>query len=235
MGGFEPLSVLVKLSISHPDCANWQPCLKMLQDHLVSPKDLVPGIKVMINRYQKIPTDVACDMRESLARLSDNGSMYDRLPLSSLFNPDIRGPASVLLGLLFPEDVPMAKITQMLRGDVNLIGAAVELLAQRKEESSLLLFSALSQHDSYEVQEAVVSALVKWILEGVIPDESFALLKEIMADASVHLTNTILPTVYQYPHSDAAEKIIGLLEEKDYAVIPRHLEIVKTKWEKEES
>ena len=232
---FSQLSVLVKLSILHPDCANWQPCLKMLQDHLVSPKDLVPGIKVMINKYQKVPKDVACKMRKPLERLAENGSIHNRLSLSSLFNPDICGPASVLLGLLFPEDVPMAKITQMLRGDVNLIGAAVELLAQRKEESSLLLFSALSQHKNYEVQKAVVSALVKWILEGVIPDESFALLKEIMADASVSLTSVISPIVYQYPHSDAAEKILGLLEEKDYAVIPRHLEIVKTKWEKEES
>lgn len=235
VGGFDQLSVLVNLNILHPDCANWQPCLKMLQDHLVSPRDLVPGIKVMINKYQKVPKDVACKMRKPLARLAENGSIHNRLSLSSLFNPDICGPASVLLGLLFPEDVSMAKITQMLRGDVNLIGAAVELLAQRKEESSFLLFSALSRHDSYEVQEAVVSALVKWILEGVIPDESFALLKEVMADASVSLTSVISPIVYQYPHSDAAEKIIGLLEEKDYAVIPRHLEIIKTKWEKEES
>ena len=234
-GGFNQLSVLVKLNIWHPDCANWQPCLKMLQDHLVSPKDLVPGIKVMINKYQKVPKDVACKMRKPLARLAENGSIHNRLSLSSLFNPDICGPASVLLGLLFPEDVSMAKITQMLRGDVNLIGAAVELLAQRKEESSFLLFSALSRHDSYEVQEAVVSALVKWILEGVIPDESFALLKEVMADASVSLTSVISPIVYQYPHSDAAEKILGLLEGKNYAVVSRNLEIIKTKWEKEES
>lgn len=235
VGGFDQLSVLVNLNILHPDCANWRPCLKMLHDQYVSPKDLALGIEVMIYNYQKIPINIADEMKKPLTRLAESGVIHDTLPFSSLFNADVRGPASLLLGLLFPEDVSMAKITQMLRGDVNLIGAAVELLAQRKEESSLLLFSALSQHDSYEVQEAVVSALVKWILEGVIPDESFALLKEIMADASVSLTSVISPIVYQYPHSDAAEKILGLLEEKDYAVIPRHLEIVKTKWEKEES
>jgi len=230
-GGFNQLSVLVKLNIWHPDCANWQPCLKMLQDHLVSPKDLVPGIKVMINKYQKVPKDVACKMRKPLERLAENGG----LPLPSLFSPDIRGQASLLLGLLFPEDVPIAKITQMLRGDANLIGAGVELLAQRKEESFFLLFSALSQHDSYEVQKAVASALVKWILEGFIPDESFALLKEIVADASVRLTSAISLLVEQYPYSDATEEIISLLEEKDYAVVSRNLEIIKTKWEKEES
>lgn len=235
VGGFDQLSVLVNLNILHPDCANWRPCLKMLHDQCVSPKDLALGIEVMIYNYQKIPIDIADEMKKPLTRLAESGVIHDTLPFSSLFNADVRGPASVLLGLLFPEDVPMAKITQMLRGDVNLIGAAVELLAQRKEESSLLLFSALSQHKNYEVQKAVVSALVKWILEGVIPDESFALLKEIMADASVSLTSVISPIVYQYPHSDAAEKILGLLEEKDYAVIPRHLEIVKTRWEKEES
>ena len=235
VGGFEPLSVLVKLNVLHPDCANWQPCLKIFQDHLVSPKDLAPGIKVMINKYQKVPKDVACEMRRPLMRLVESGVVHDTWPFSSPFNADVRGPASLLLGLLLPEDVPMAKITQMLQGDVNLVKAAVELLAQRKEESSLLLFSTLSQHDSYEVQEAVVSALVKWILEGVIPDESFALLKEIMADASVSLTSVISPIVYQYPHSDAAEKILGLLEGKNYAVVSRNLEIIKTKWEKEES
>jgi len=235
VGGFELLSVLVKLNVLHPDCANWQPCLKMFQDHLVSLKDLALGIKVMINKYQKVPKDVACEMRRPLMRLVESGVVHDTWPFSSPFNADVRGPASLLLGLLFPEDVPMAKITQMLQGDVNLVKAVVELLAQRKEEPSLLLFSTLSQHDSYEVQKAVVSGLVKWILEGVIPDESFALLKEIMADASVSLTSVISPIVYQYPHSDAAERILGLLEEKDYAVIPRHLEIVKTKWEKEES
>ena len=233
--GFNRLSVLIKLNIWHPDCANWQPCLKMLQDRLVSPEDLVPGVKVMINKYQKVPIDIACEMRKPLARLAEHGLMYDKLPLSSLFSPDICGPASLLLGLLFPEDVSMTKITQMLRGDANLIKVAVEFLAQRKEESSLLLFSTLSQHDSYEVQKAVASALVKWILEGFIPDESFALLKEIVADASVSLTSVISLLVEQYPYSDATEEIISLLEEKDYAVVSRNLEIIKTKWEKEES
>lgn len=235
VGAFDKLSVLIKLNISHPDYANWQPCLKMLHDQCVTPNDLVPGIKVMINGYQKIPTGVANAMREPLTRLVESVVIHDPGPFASLFNADLRGPASILLGLLFPEDVPMAKITQMLRGDVNLIGAAVELLAQRKEESSLLLFSALSQHKNYEVQKAVVSGLVKWILEGFIPDESFALLKEIVADASVSLTSVISPIVYQYPHSDATEEIISLLEEKDYAVVSRNLEIIKTKWEKEES
>ena len=235
VGGFDQLSVLVNLNILHPDCANWRPCLKMLHDQYVSPKDLALGIEGMIYNYQKIPINIADEMKKPLTRLAESGVIHDTLPFSSLFNADVRGPASVLLGLLFPEDVSMAKITQMLRGDVNLIGAAVELLAQRKEESSFLLFSALSRHDSYEVQEAVVSALVKWILEGVIPDESFALLKEVMADASVSLTSVISPIVYQYPHSDAAEKILGLLEGKNYAVVSRNLEIIKTKWEKEES
>lgn len=235
VGAFDKLSVLIKLNISHPDYANWQPCLKMIHDQCVAPNDLVPGIKVMINGYQKIPTGVANAMREPLTRLVESGVIHDPWPFSSLFNADLRGPASILLGLLFPEDVPMAKITQMLREDASLIGAAVELLAQRKEEPSLLLFSALSQHKNYEVQKAVVSGLVKWILEGVIPDESFALLKEIMADASVSLTSVISPIVYQYPHSDAAEKILGLLEGKNYAVVSRNLEIIKTKWEKEES
>ena len=235
VGAFDKLSVLIKLNISHPDYANWQPCLKMIHDQRVAPNDLVPGIKVMINGYQKIPTGVANAMREPLTRLVESGVIHDPWPFSSLFNADLRGPASILLGLLFPEDVPMAKITQMLREDASLIGAAVELLAQRKEEPSLLLFSALSQHKNYEVQKAVVSGLVKWILEGVIPDESFALLKEIMADASVSLTSVISPIVYQYPHSDAAEKILGLLEGKNYAVVSRNLEIIKTKWEKEES
>ena len=233
--GFNRLSVLIKLNIWHPDCANWQPCLKMLQDRLISPEDLVPGVKVMINKYQKVPIDIACEMRKPLARLAEHGLMYDKLPLSSSFSPDIRGPASLLLGLLFPEDVSMTKITQMLRGDANLIKVAVEFLAQRKEESSLLLFSTLSQHDSYEVQKAVASALVKWILEGFVPDESFALLKEIVADASVSLTSVISLLVEQYPYSDATEEIISLLEEKDYAVVSRNLEIIKTKWEKEES
>ena len=189
----------------------------------------------MIYNYQKIPIDIADEMKKPLTRLAESGVIHDTLPFSSLFNADVRGPASVLLGLLFPEDVPMAKITQMLRGDVNLIGAAVELLTQRKEESSLLLFSALSQHKNYEVQKAVVSALVKWILEGFIPDESFSLLKEIVADASVRLTSAISLLLERYPYSDATEEIIGLLEEKNYAVVSRNLEIIKTKWEKEES
>ena len=235
VGAFDKLSVLIKLNISHPDYANWQPCLKMLHDQYVTPNDLVPGIKVMINGYQKIPTGVANAMREPLTRLVESVVIHDPWLFASLFNADLRGPASILLGILFPEDVPMAKITQMLRGDVNLIGAAVELLAQRKEESSLLLFSALSQHKNYEVQKAVVSGLVKWILEGFIPDESFALLKEIVADASVSLTSVISLLVEQYPYSDATEEIISLLEEKDYAVVSRNLEIIKTKWEKEES
>ena len=111
--------------------------------------------------------------------------------------------------------------------------SAVKILAQRKEKLLLSLFVRLSKHDSFEVREAVVSALVTWVLEDVRAEESFSLLTEIVADASVCLISTILSLVSQHPHSDAAETILGLVAEKDYAVVPRQLEIIKTKWERQ--
>ena len=111
--------------------------------------------------------------------------------------------------------------------------AAVKILAQRKEKLSLSLFARLSKHDSFEVREAVVSALVTWVLEDVRPEESFSLLTEIVADASVCVISTILSLVSQHPCSDAAETILGLVAEKDYAVVPRQLEIIETKWERQ--
>ena len=127
----------------------------------------------------------------------------------------------------------MAQVAQMLRGDASLVKAAVKILAQRKEKLSLSLFARLSKHDSFEVREAVVSALVTWVLEDVRSEESFSLLTEIVADASVCLISTILSLVSQHPRSDAAEKLLGLVAEKDYAVVPRQLEMIKTKWERQ--
>ena len=227
---YSHLSILVHLNISHPHCANWRPCLRMFNNH-VSSIDLVPGIETMIDEYQKIPADVARDMREPLMRLTGK---HDKLKIIYPDrDADVRGPASALLGLLFPEDVPMTKVAQMLRGDASLVKAAVKILAQRKEKLSLSLFARLSKHDSFEVREAVVSALVTWVLEDVRPEESFSLLTEIVADASVCLISTILSLVSQHSRSDAAEKLLGLVAEKDYAVVPRQLEIIKTKWERQ--
>ena len=227
---YSHLSILVRLNISHPHCANWRPCLRMF-NNCVSAIDLVPGIETMIDEYQKIPADVARDMREPLMRLTGK---HDKLKIIYPDrDADVRGPASALLGLLFPEDVPMTKVAQMLRGDASLVKAAVKILAQRKEKLSLSLFARLSKHDSFEVREAVVSALVTWVLEDVYPEESFSLLTEIVADASVCLISTILSLVSQHPRSDAAEKLLGLVAEKDYAVVPRQLEIIKTKWERQ--
>ena len=227
---YSHLSILVHLNISHPHCANWRPCLRMFNNH-VSSIDLVPGIETMIDEYQKIPADVARDMREPLMGLMGEN---EKLKFVYFLNDaDVRGPASALLGLLFPEDVPMTKVAQMLRGDASLVKAAVKILAQRKEKLSLSLFARLSKHDSFEVREAVVSALVTWVLEEVRQEESFSLLTEIVADASVCLISTILSLVSQYPRSDAAETILGLVAEKDYAVVPRQLEIIKTKWERQ--
>jgi len=227
---YSHLSILVRLNISHPHCAHWRPCLRMFNNH-VSAIDLVPGIETMIDEYQKIPADVARDMREPLMRL-----MGESEKLRIIYpdrDADVRGPASALLGLLFPEDVPMTKVAQMLRGDASLVKAAVKILAQRKEKLSLSLFARLSKHDSFEVREAVVSALVTWVLEDVRPEESFSLLTEIVADASVCVISIILSLVSQHPRSDAAETILGLVAEKDYAVVPRQLEIIKTKWERQ--
>lgn len=227
---YSHLSILVRLNISLPHCAHWRPCLRMFNNH-VSAIDLVPGIETMIDEYQKIPADVARDMREPLMRL-----MGESEKLRIIYpdrDADVRGPASALLGLLFPEDVPMTKVAQMLRGDASLVKAAVKILAQRKEKLSLSLFARLSKHDSFEVREAVVSALVTWVLEDVRQEESFSLLTEIVADASVCVISTILSLVSQYPRSDAAETILGLVAEKDYAVVPRQLEIIKTKWERQ--
>ena len=227
---YSHLSILVHLNISHPHCANWRPCLRMFNNH-VSSIDLVPGIETMIDEYQKIPTDVARDMREPLMGLMGEN---EKLKFVYFLNDaDVRGPASALLGLLFPEDVPMTKVAQMLRGDASLVKAAVKILAQRKEKLSLSLFARLSKHDSFEVREAVISALVTWVLEDVHAEESFSLLTEIVADASVCLISTILSLVSQHPRSDAAEKLLGLVAEKDYAVVPRQLEIIKTKWERQ--
>ncbi len=227
---YSHLSILVHLNISHPHCANWRPCLRMFNNR-VSSIDLVPGIETMIDEYQKIPADVVRDMREPLMRLTGK---HEKLKIIYPDrDADVRGPASALLGLLFPEDVPMTKVAQMLRGDASLVKAAVKILAQRKEKLSLSLFARLSKHDSFEVREAVVSALVTWVLEDVRPEESFSLLAEIVADASVCVISTILSLVSQHPRSDAAETILGLVAEKDYAVVPRQLEIIKTKWEGE--
>ena len=201
----------------------------MFNNH-VSSIDLVPGIETMIDEYQKIPADVARDMREPLM-----GLMGENEKLKIIYpdrDADVRGPASALLGLLFPEDVPMTKVAQMLRGDASLVKAAVKILVQRKEKLSLSLFARLSKHDSFEVREAVVSALVTWVLEDVHAEESFSLLTEIVADASVCLISTILSLVSQHLRSDAAEKLLGLVAGKDYAVVPRQLEIIKTKWER---
>lgn len=225
---YSHLSILVHLNISHPHCANWRPCLRMFNNR-VSSIDLVPGIETMIDEYQKIPADVVRDMREPLMRLTGK---HDKLKIIYPDrDADVRGPASALLGLLFPEDVPMTKVAQMLRGDASLVKAAVKILAQRKEKLSLALFARLSKHDSFEVREAVVSALVTWVLEDVHPEESFSLLTEIVADASVCVISTILSLVSQHPRSDAAETILGLVAEKDYVVVPRQLGIIKTKWE----
>lgn len=227
---YSHLSILVHLNISHPHCAHWRPCLRMFNNH-VSSIDLVPGIETMIDEYQKIPADVARDMREPLMGLMGEN---EKLKFVYFLNDaDVRGPASALLGLLFPEDVPMTKVAQMLRGDASLVKAAVKILAQRKEKLSLSLFARLSKHDSFEVREAVVSALVTWVLEDVRAEESFSLLTKIVADASVCLISTILSLVSQHPRSDAAEKLLGLVAEKDYAVVPRQLEIIKTKWERQ--
>lgn len=227
---YSHLSILVRLNISHPHCAHWRSCLRMFNNR-VSSIDLVPGIETMIDEYQKIPADVARDMREPLMRLMGKSDTLKIIYPDR--DADVRGPASALLGLLFPEDVPMTQVAQMLRGDASLVKAAVKILAQRKEKLSLSLFARLSKHDSFEVREAVVSALVKWVLEDVRAEESFSLLTEIVADASVCLISTILSLVSQYPRSDAAETILGLVAEKDYAVVPRQLEIIKTKWERQ--
>lgn len=227
---YSHLSILVRLNISHPHCAHWRACLRMLNNR-VSSIDLVPGIETMIDEYQKIPADVARDMREPLMRLTGKSDTLKIIYPDR--DADVHGPASALLGLLFPEDVPMTKVAQMLRGDASLVKAAVKILAQRKEKLSLSLFARLSKHDSFEVREAVVSALVTWVLEDVRAEESFSLLTEIVADASVCLISTILSLVSQHSRSDAAEKLLGLVAEKDYAVVPRQLEIIKTKWERQ--
>lgn len=227
---YSHLSILVRLNISHPHCAHWRPCLRMLNNR-VSAIDLVPGIETMIDEYQKIPADVARDMREPLMRLMEKNEKLKIIYPDR--DADVHGPASALLGLLFPEDVPMTKVAQMLRGDASLVKAAVKILAQRKEKLSLSLFARLSKHDSFEVREAVVSALVTWVLEDVRAEESFSLLTEIVADANVCLISTILSLVSQHSRSDAAEKLLGLVAEKDYAVVPRQLEIIKTKWERQ--
>ena len=227
---YSHLSILVRLNISHPHCAHWRPCLRMLNNR-VSAIDLVPGIETMIDEYQKIPADVARDMREPLMRLMGKSDTLKIIYPDR--DADVRGPASALLGLLFPEDVPMTQVAQMLREDASLVKAAVKILAQRKEKLSLSLFARLSKHDSFEVREAVVSALVTWVLEDVRAEESFSLLEDIVADASVCVISTILSLVSQHPRSDAAETILGLVAEKDYAVVPRQLEIIKTKWERQ--
>jgi len=232
-GGSSAFRRLILLNIWHPDLADWNPSVEALGAEQLNPNQILPGLELMILQAESIPKTVRGEIRGSLQRLSITP------PAEGMFggfvrNADVRGAATVLLALLFPQDVDERRLLKSLGGTKEQVCAAVRVYAAREDAAALPVFAALATNDETEVRAAVASALARWTAKGVGGDSAQALLRQVLEEPGVRLATHVTRTLASEPRSDGGLVILDLLSGHPSALVRLHVRVVRDKWESTE-
>lgn len=228
-GGPSVLRRLVLLNVWHPLAANWRPCIEAVSDESSSPNDLSPGLQLMSMQAEMIPNHVAKSLKAPLERLVT--SKPDARFQDGWFGvSDLRGDALTLLAALFPKEVADEVLLDWLRGSPTQIAAAVGVYADRERLTDLPLLTALAASDETEVRAAVVSALAKWTAQGLGGSSVFGLLKSLLSEPGVKLALRVTRTIGQQPQTEAAEKLLEIIQTHQSSIVRRHVELIRQRW-----
>lgn len=233
-GGPSAFRRLILLNIWHPELADWSPCIDALSEEQSNPADVLPGLELMILQADSMPGNVRDEIRTSLHRLSVTPPS-DGIFGGFMRGTDIRGAATELLAVLFPDDVGDERLLELLAGSNDEVRTAVRLFAAREDPSNLPLLAALAAHDETDVRAAVAGALSRWVAKGVGGESTQTVLRRLLEEPGVRLATHVTRAIASEPRSDGAEVIIDLLSTHPSALVRLHVEIVRGKWESSKS
>lgn len=234
VGGPSAFRRLVLLNLWHPELADWSPCIDALSEEQSNPADVLPGLELMILQADSIPGNVRDEIRASLHRLSVTPPS-DRIFGSFMRGTDVRGAATELLAVLFPDDVGDERLLKLLAGSNDEVRTAVRVFASREDPANLPLLAALAVHSETDVRAAVAGALSRWVVKGVGGESAQAVLRRLLEEPGVRLATHVTRAIANERRSDGAEVIIDLLSTHPSALVRLHIEIVRGKWESSKS
>ncbi|TFC54101.1 HEAT repeat domain-containing protein [Cryobacterium sp. TMT2-15-1] len=232
-GAPSALERLVLLNIWHPTRAQWDPCIEQLSEKDSSPSQLAPGLQLLVTHAQRIPVDLKEGLREPLQRLSTTAP-DERSPGSLFGSADVRGDASLLVASLFSDEMPAGYLLDLLRGTSEQVVGAVQIVANRQNESALPLLAVLATNADVEIRAAAVQALADWVSLGIGGTESRELLKALLDEPGVRLAARVTRSVGRQQRSRGTEYLMDLLEEHQSAVVRKHVSVIRRHWAAEE-
>jgi hypothetical protein len=228
-GGNDPLRSLVLLNTWHPEEADWPPVIEAVSEPASGPNDLEPGMQLMALQAERVPREVAEQLRPALERLAaqaPDGRFADPFVRA----PDLRGVASTLLAVLFPNEVEEGFILELLGGVPAQQVAAIGIIERRHEPGDLTSLALLVKSDDADVRGAVATALANRVSEDPSASEALGLLKSLLAAPGVRQANGVMRSISRQGEPEGSKLILELLENHESAAVRYHVKVVRSRW-----
>jgi hypothetical protein len=228
-GGNDPLRSLVLLNTWHADEADWPPVIEAVSEPASGPNDLESGMQLMALQVERVPREVAERLRPALERLA--AQVPDRRSADSFVRaPDLRGAASTLLALLFPDEVEEGFILELLGGVPAQQVAAIDIMERRPVPGDLASLALLVKSDDADVRGAVATALANRVSNNPLASEALGLLKRLLEAPGIRQANGVMRSISRQGKSEGGELILKLLEAHESAAVRYHVKVVRNRW-----
>jgi hypothetical protein len=228
-GTHSPMRRLVLMNVWHPDSAEWGTVIEAASDEKYGSSDLLPGLELMVTHVAHIPDSVKSDLRQPLGRLSKQTS-EEGLRGAFMSTESVNGAATRLLAMMFPEEVPEARLLRLLGGTPEQVATGARIIAAREDPSSLPLLAALANAGDTTVRSTVAEVLGEWVSHGVAGDAARDFLTHLLSEPGVRLATRVTRAIARQPRSDGAEATLRLLEEHPSAVVRHHVRSIREAW-----
>ena len=203
-GGSSPRA-LVLLNLCHPEHAQWEPFLELLEEPRVSKDDLESSLSLLGRTTRRITADserlVAC-LRRIMAQKGGDGEW--------LFGEwtDIRGLAAEALSAVDPDGVTEGDIWALMRGSSEEQLSAALIIARRGKAEEFGFLVALAASDNTSVRAAVANGLAGWVSRGVAGDRPAALLNTMLDDPGTELPRAVVAKAHGAAGDEGMSQII---------------------------
>jgi len=200
---------LVLINHWHPDQADWEPVLELLDATGVFSRHLQKPLEHLRQLHSAIPEAVTARLEPMLRSIMIRPPGRDAKLLGS---PDVRGDAAAALEAVLPSAVSDVELWDLMNGSENQRAGAAMVVARRKQPENLNVLAALARDPAQWVRAVVANQLMEWIADGTSPELASALVCRLLDGDGTLVARMVALRIDELPPTAAADRVVEKLQ-----------------------
>jgi hypothetical protein len=219
-GGPDVGKALTIVNMWHPDSADWDPIIEMLEERACLPQQVAGTLQVIASSPElfpqaKVATLVAAVKPLTLARQAQFSFPW--------FQQNVQGEATAVLDVLQPGTVPDEKLNDLISGAGDQRKSAVRIVIRRRDPKALFFLASLLRDEDPSVKVSAAQGLALWIEQGVASEEASLLLRRYLSEPGTRLARGVASVIARSTEPARFSSVVDLLRNHDSAAVRRYV------------